>query len=860
MQVMMKRILTVFFLCVFPVICGGTVKQQVDIVPAPAQMTVKNGILKLDGVKILKDSLIDKETAEMIDGFASVLSRQSGLGKESSKAFRFIFDKNIGEEAYGINVSRRGVKVTASSKAGFFYAIQTLKQMFPIAIYGGSPDFEAAWILPCVEIKDKPAFSYRGFLLDPCRHFFSIEETKKLIDLASMYKINRMHWHLTDDQGWRIEIKKYPKLTEIGSVRSGTQIGYDRDSSDGIPVSGFYTQEDVRDIIKYAEERCITIVPEVDLPGHMLAALAPYPEFGCTDGPYEVCKSWGVSSKVLCPAKPETMQFLKDVTGELAEIFPGEYFHIGGDECPKTEWENNPLCQAFIDSLGFVSNENGTKEQRLQNWVTKEMQDFLASKGKKIIGWDEILEGDLAEGATVMSWRGPKGGIKAAQSGFDVIMTPNSYLYFDYAQSPRLDIEPASITLDVSRAITWQKTYSFNPYDQLNEEERSHIIGIQSNIWTEYISTNEYLEFMFIPRIFPLVELQWSPAATRNERRMEKSMASHQLPIMDLMGYNYRPLDYVKNVCKADVKDSKKLKLLYWNIQNGMWADQGNNYDNFVEWIKTYDPDVCVWCEARTLYWTDTYTKIDDDKRTLCRTMGSTTDEGWSELAGRYGHKYVFIGGFRDNYPQVITSKYPIGEIKHITGDKNENYVSHGAGWATLDFAGETINLVCLHTWPHKFDHGLPHDEKIRKESAENGGGDKFRAKEVEYICKSTILSEPGLSGENWIMMGDFNSISPLDYAVYRYKKDNPVFNCHRYILENTPYIDVIGERNPGKFIPSTNIKRRIDYVYCTKKMYDRITDAYGVVDDWTLCRPVESVPSFRYPSDHRPVYVEFQF
>lgn len=832
---------------------------KIDIIPFPAQITETGGTLKLGGVNFEKDAALDAATVAAIDNFAAALEKQSGLKNGVGKAFTFTLDKSLGEEAYRLVVDKKGVKVSASAKAGFFYAIQTIKQMLPTAIYGGQPDPKAAWVLPCVEINDKPQFSYRGFHMDPCRHFFTLEETRKLIDLASMYKMNRMHWHLTEDQGWRIEIKKYPRLTEIGAKRSGTQIGYDRTSSDGIPVCGYYTQEEVKDLIEYAAERCITIVPEVDLPGHMLAALASYPELGCTEGPFTVWGKWGISSQVLCPAKPQAMQFLKDVVGELADLFPGEYFHIGGDECPKTEWEQSALCQALIDSLGLVTDKKATKEQRLQNWFTKQMQDYLATKGKKIIGWDEVLDGELAEGATVMSWRGAKGGIKAAKAGYDVIMTPSSHLYFDYAQTYRLDLEPASIARDLTRVVTWQKTYSFDPYDQLTEDQKKYIIGVQANHWTEYIATPEHLEYMMIPRIFPLVELQWSPAATRDEQRLEKSMASHQLPIMDRLGYNYHPLDLVPSVRKADVKGKGKLKLLYWNIQNGMWADQGNNYDNFVAWVKSYDPDVCVWCEARTLYYTGTYDKMTDAERTLCKTKGSTTDEGWSNLAGRYGHKYVYIGGFRDNYPQVITSKYPISNMKRLVGDKNTT-VSHGAGWATIDFAGEKVNIVCLHTWPQKYGFGLPKDKEVRKASAERNEGHAYRAQEMKYICENTILSEPGLAKGNWMMMGDFNSQSPRDYAIYRCDKNDPRFQCQSYILGNTPYIDVLGERNQDKFLPSTYGMSRIDYVYCTRKMYERIVDAYTVVDDWTLCKPSKDVKSFHDPSDHRPIYVEFQF
>ena len=427
----------------------------------------------------------------------------------------------------------KGVTVEASAFGGFFYAIQTLKQMLPAEIYGNKKA-PAAWVLPYVSILDAPRFDYRGIHLDPCRHFWSIEETKRYIDIAATYKLNRLHWHLTEDQGWRMEIKKYPKLTEVGAWRSGTCIGKDFDSSDGIRYGGFYTQDQMREIVAYAAERNITVIPEMDLPGHMVAALAAYPELGCTGGPYEVWTRWGVSEDVLCVGKEETFNFLEDVLTEMLDIFPSEYIHIGGDECPKVRWENCPLCQARIKELGLKAHGNITAEQELQCYVTARIQKFLNDHGRKIIGWDEILEGNLAEGATVMSWRGTQGGIEAAKRGFDVIMTPNSHMYIDYYQSQERDKEP----LCIGGLVTVPRLYSYEPYEGMEPGTEDHILGVQANLWTEYVTSPEFLEYMLLPRMCALSEVQWCNADRKDYARFDASL-DHTFQMLDVMGYTY---------------------------------------------------------------------------------------------------------------------------------------------------------------------------------------------------------------------------------------------------------------------------------------------------------------------------------
>ena len=525
-----------------------------QITPQPREITLGKGSFNVRGAGFNYDSSLEERTVKAIGTLADDVSAATGkvssvaiaTGVKTSadaakiKGIYFLKDSTLPEEDYRIEIARKGVKVTASSHNGFFYAVQTLRQMLPAGVYKGKPG--GKWALPCCVISDGPRFGYRGMHLDACRHFWSVEETKKYLDVMAMYKLNRFHWHLTEDQGWRIEIKRYPALTEKGGFRNGTMIQYDFDSNDGIRYGGWYTQEQIREIVDYAWERGITVIPEVDLPGHMVAALSAYPELGCTGGPYEVWTRWGVSKDVLCVGLEETFTFLEGVLDEVCELFPSEYIHIGGDECPKTRWEACPRCQARADALGLVSDEHGTREEKLQNYVTARIQAYLAGKGRKIIGWDEIMEGDLKPGATIMSWRGTKGGIEGAEHGFDVIMAPNHYCYFDHAQSTDFEHEPLSITRGrAERAIPLSKIYGFDPLESLSPEACGHILGVQANLWTEYIATPEHLEYMLLPRMLALSEVQWCTPENRDYDRFHAALVDHQQAIFSELGYNYRP-------------------------------------------------------------------------------------------------------------------------------------------------------------------------------------------------------------------------------------------------------------------------------------------------------------------------------
>ncbi len=435
--------------------------------------------------------------------------------------------QNKNSEAYQITVNDKAITIKGASEAGVFFGIQTLRKATPIG--------ENITVLyPAVTINDQPRFAYRGMMLDVARHFMPVDFVKTYIDILALHNINRFHWHLTDDQGWRIEIKKYPKLTQIGSVRKQTVIGRNTGKYDGIEHSGFYTQKQIKEVVNYAADRHITVIPEIDLPGHMLAALASYPELGCTGGPYEVASTWGVFPDVLCPGKEATFEFLENVLTEVMDLFPSEYIHIGGDECPKDRWEKCPDCQRRIKELGLKDGKH-KKEFYLQSYVTARIEKFLNNHGRNIIGWDEILEGDLAPNATVMSWRGMEGGLEAAKLNHDVIMAPNSYCYFDYYQTQDTQNEPFAI----GGYVPVEKVYSFEPVpSELTPEQQKHILGPQANLWTEYIATPEHVEYMVLPRMAALSEVQWMQPEKKNFNSFLKRLPQ-LIALYDKLGYNY---------------------------------------------------------------------------------------------------------------------------------------------------------------------------------------------------------------------------------------------------------------------------------------------------------------------------------
>ena len=507
-----------------------------EVVPMPLEIntTQQASFLLKSGVTVYYPAGNEKmqRNAEFLASYVKAqtgieLQVQAGEGGKGGIVLQLGL-ANDNPEAYQLKVDASQVVISSPSEAGVFYGIQTLRKAVDVA-EGSNVE------LPAVEINDQPRFGYRGMMLDVGRHFFSMDEIKTYIDMMALHNINRFHWHLSEDQGWRIEIKKYPKLTEIGSMRKETVIGHNSGKYDGKPYGGFYTQEQAKEIVAYAAERYITVIPEIDLPGHMQAALAAYPELGCTGGPYEVWTQWGVSDNVLCAGNDQTIQFIKDVLAEIVEIFPSEYIHVGGDECPKVKWSTCPKCQARIKALGLKSDNKHTKEERLQSYVIHEAEEFLNSKGRKMIGWDETLEGGLAPNATVMSWRGEAGGIEAAKQHHDVVMTPNTYLYFDYYQSKDTETEPMAI----GGYLPIERVYSYEPMPKsLSPEEQKYIVGVQANLWTEYIPDFKQVQYMVLPRMAALCESQWCAPEKKNYEAFLQRV-SRLIDIYAKNGWNY---------------------------------------------------------------------------------------------------------------------------------------------------------------------------------------------------------------------------------------------------------------------------------------------------------------------------------
>lgn len=533
----MKIVVIVLFSAVF---CPFLIKAQTagrpDIVPRPKSLTAKSGEFAF-GFKT-KIVTLDKESQEMASFLNDYLLKNQGFKLEfvgSPKKMpknAIVFERLAGtgqtasDEDYMMSVSPNGIRIRARSNTGMFYALQSLIQMLPVKIEKGRV------AIPAVEIADEPRFKYRGMHLDVGRHFMPVSFVKRYIDLMSRYKFNQFHWHLTEDQGWRIEIKKYPKLTEIGSKRPQTHVGRYSPTfkGDGIPVEGFYTQDEIRDVVAYAKARHINVIPEIELPGHSSAALAAYPEFGCKQNyEYKVQMTWGIFKEVFCPTDA-TFKFLEDVLEETIALFPDSpYIHIGGDEVLKDHWKES----AFVQDL--MKRENLKDEHEVQSYFVRRIERFINSKGKIMIGWDEILEGGLAPNAVVMSWRGEKGGIEAAKAKHNVIMTPTNFLYFDYGQG-----DPKYEPINIGNMLSLETVYSYNPIPkELTADEAKYVLGAQGNVWTEYMKTPDKVEYMVFPRMLALSEIVWSPLESKNFEDFRTRLLA-QFARLDAINVNYR--------------------------------------------------------------------------------------------------------------------------------------------------------------------------------------------------------------------------------------------------------------------------------------------------------------------------------
>lgn len=542
----MNRLLTTLMLMLSCFIARGAEKADyAQVIPQPRSVNMQKGAPFL-----LQSSTVITYTAgndmqrnatflsQWINELTGVkLGVQATKGKAKS-VISLVIDakaKDINNtEGYAINITNKGIVVRGKTAAGVFYGCQTLRKTMPAL---KNADGTAVIEMPAVAITDEPRFGYRGMHLDCSRHFYKASFVKQYIDMIALHNMNRFHWHLTDDQGWRFAVDKYPKLATIASQRNGTMLGHCPNVIDHTPYGGYYTDEEIKDIIKYAADRYITIIPEVDMPGHMMAVLAAYPELGCTGGPYETAMRWGIFEDILCAGNPKSYEFLEAVLDKVCDLFPSRYIHIGGDEAPRTRWEKCPKCQAIIAKEGIVAKDGHSKEALLQGYLTRKVQAYLEAKGRRIIGWDELLGCDVDTTATIMSWRGSEPGAKGAKLGHDVIMTPMPHCYFDFYQTKETRDEPVAIGnfLDVA------KVYAMQPVaDGLSPEAAKHIIGVQANVWTEYITCPEYVEYMILPRMAALAEVQWMPESQKNFDAFKKRITSFR-SIYDHYGWNVAP-------------------------------------------------------------------------------------------------------------------------------------------------------------------------------------------------------------------------------------------------------------------------------------------------------------------------------
>ncbi|MDR0864148.1 MAG: family 20 glycosylhydrolase [Candidatus Symbiothrix sp.] len=697
-----KHFFTLIFLLSTLIVFGQ--KNEYNVIPQPVQLKPDAGQFTFNNqTSLFLDKGVNKEVSNAFFILAEHLKTAGGIDLQTTttgKANGIVCKINNQlpkSESYKLQIEKDKIIVEAREPIGFFYAAQTLRQLLPSEIESQTKQANVKWTVPCCQIEDTPQYAYRGMHLDVCRNFSPKEEVMLYIDQLAFLKLNTFHWHLTDDQGWRIEIKKYPRLTEVGGFRNRTVIGHYNDKPrrwDDTRVGGFYTQEEIKEVIAYAQKRFINIIPEIELPGHAVAALTAYPQFSCSGGPFQVEGLWGIFNDVYC-TREETFGFLEDILDEVADLFPSEYIHIGGDECPKLRWERCNACQERMKAEGLKN------EHELQSYFVNRIGKFLSTKGKKFIGWDEILEGgNLAHDAIVMSWRGTEGGIAAARLGHDVIMTPSAAVYLDYYQS-QLPSEP----LAIGGYVPIQTVYNFNPTPaELTPAEAKHIWGVQANVWTEYMPNANQRQYMIFPRIAALAENAWLPAEKKNYTDFE-----HRLPSLlkhyNVMGINYSKAFY--NITGAPSIQKGKLELA----------------------LQTADP------KAKIHYTTDgspanTQSPLYTTPGVLGKTpvtLNAIPVENGGILSAPYSQSFIVnkAAGQKVTLSTEPTEKYKGKGVLTLTDCILARYPLMGSEW--LGFLGKDVDVLIEFEQPvsvHKLTTG----------SAEHPGQWIYAPKEVEYF------------------------------------------------------------------------------------------------------------------------------
>ncbi|HMH23717.1 MAG TPA: family 20 glycosylhydrolase, partial [Puia sp.] len=747
------------------------------------------------------------------------------------------------EGRYQMKVSSAGISIVGDTHPGTFYGIQTLIQLLPTdpSLSGGTNggDDDAAGDaagkrglnIPAVSIEDYPRFGYRGMHLDVGRHFFPVSFVKKYIDYLALHKMNYFHWHLTEDQGWRIEIKKYPRLTEIGSWRSSTIIGHNPGTgNDSIPHGGYYTQEEIKDVVKYAADRYITILPEIELPGHSSAALTAYPSLGCTGGPYMVQQHWGVFKDVFCAGNDSTFQFLEDVLDEVMALFPSKYIHIGGDECPKDSWKKCPKCQKRIK-------DNGLKdENELQSYFVQRIEKYINSKGRRMIGWDEILEGGLARDATVMSWRGEKGGIEAAKQDHDVIMTPGDYVYFDHAQIKNED------SLNIGGFLPLDKVYSYEPVPPtLTTEQAKHIWGAQANVWTEYMTNPRKVEYMIFPRMSALAEVLWSPKEQRNWPDFEKRLQT-QYKRYGLWGVNYYqnympPTDTLVRAKLAYWQDSKFGLLMHW----GTYSQWG-----IVEsW--SICPEDEGWTQRKGPY-SGSYTEYKKAYENLQTTFNPTKFDParWAVAAREAGMKYVIFttkhhDGFcmfdtKQTDYKITSAKTPFSSDRrsNVTKEVFEAFRKEGL------MTGAYFSKPDWHTENYWWPYFPPKDRNVNYDPKKYP--DRWTAfKDFTYNQIEELMTGYGKVDVLWLDGGWVRPLSTVNRSVewqrgIRYDQDIDMARIAKMARSHQPGLIVVDRSVAGEYENYTTPEQQIP--------------AHPLSDPWESCLTMGDSWSY-VPHDH---------
>ncbi|HUA64598.1 MAG TPA: beta-N-acetylhexosaminidase [Alphaproteobacteria bacterium] len=531
-------------LCLVAATVSAADAQKPAVIPLPQEMTLESGYFTLTADTPIWTDKASRKTAAFLTarlrsstGFLFASRGKPFTGSETANGIVLTCrnaDPQLGLEGYELTINSNSVVLRAPTQAGLFYGVQTLLQLFPPEIFSSNVVANVDWRVPCLHIRDWPRFQWRGLMLDVSRHYFNKSEIESLLDAMALHKLNTFHWHLTDDQGWRIQIKKYPRLTEVGAWRKGVGFGLASNSTtaygpDG-RYGGFYTPKDIHEVVAYATARHITVVPEIEMPGHSTAALAAYPQYSCTGGPFTIRADAGIFNGIYNPANDQTFVFLDGILSGVFRMFPGKYVHVGGDEVPKATWHNNPECQALMKREGLKD------EKELQSWFTRRIERYVSSRGRTLVGWSEILQGGIARNATVMDWTG--GATEAARAGHDVVMSPTGYCYFDFYQSTNHSAEPPAATWAPSLLLS--RVYSFDPMPtNLPEQFQSHILGTQGNLWTEHVPNLNHAEYMIFPRECAIAEVAWSPKSSRDWDDFIRRLRVHAQRL-DELGINYR--------------------------------------------------------------------------------------------------------------------------------------------------------------------------------------------------------------------------------------------------------------------------------------------------------------------------------